>query len=87
MPTRIKLPSIGAFNAGSGSLFSAFPRPRCGNISQVEYELLTNWETVNNFSRTQSKRLIRKNILLAVKAQGRWWVSINPNFDGSLNDI
>lgn len=80
---RIKLPNVGAFNSGRGSLQSLRPQPHLNTESFGQYQLLTDWERVNFYSRKQSRRLIRTNVLLGFKYKGRWWVRINPN----CNDV
>ena len=84
---RIKLPSVGGFNAGRGSIMALRPQPHVGNSSQIEYQLLTRWEATNNRTRAESRRLIRQNILLAVKYKGRWWITLNPDCEDQLNDL
>ena len=88
MKNRIKLPSIGAFNAGSGSLFALRPQPHRLQDSKQQYQPLTVWEQLNNRTRKEeSRRLIRQNILLAVKFKGKWWVALNPNCEDQLADL
>ena len=79
MARRIKIPNVGAFNSGRGSLQSLHPKPHLKSESYAQYQLLTDWERENFFSRAQSRRLIRINVLLALKYKGRWWVRINPD--------
>lgn len=87
MAKRINHPSRGAFNAGRGSIYALHPQPRRPKDTQVIYQLLTDWESINNRTRAQSRTLIRQNKLLAVKHQGRWWVTINPNCEELLEDL
>ena len=87
MSKRIKHPSIGAFNAGRGSLHSLHPQVRKKTDTEVVYQLLTVWEKNNNRTRDQSRTLIRQNKLLVIKHQGRWWATINPDCEDLLEDI
>lgn len=87
MKNRIKHPSIGAYNAGRGSLHSLRPQAHRAIDSTQQYQLLTEWEAANNRTRDESRRLIRQNILLAIKYQGRWWVAINPNCEELIIDL
>lgn len=84
---RLKHPSVGAFNAGRGSLHALHPQPRRQLDTKQEYQLLTEWETQNNRTRDQTRTLIKNNKLLAVKHKGRWWVAINPDCEDLLEDI
>ena len=63
------------------------PTPHLASESSAQYQLLTDWMNSNYFSRDQCRRLIGKNILLAVKHRGRWWVRINPNCQDLLVDL
>ena len=87
MRKRIKLPSVGAFNAKRGSLQALRPQAHKNNQSPIEYQRLTEWEAANNRTRAQSRRLIRTNKLLAIKHKGVWWVKLNPDCEDLISDL
>jgi hypothetical protein len=87
MKKRIKHPSIGAYNAGRGSLQSLHPQAHRSFDSVQQYQLLTEWEAANNRTRDEARRLIRQNILLTTKYKGRWWVAVNPDCEDMIIDL
>ncbi len=84
---RIKFPSIGGFNSGRGSIIALYPQPHLASESYAQYQLLTDWAQENFFSIKQCRRLIRINVLLAIKHKGRWWVRFNPQCEDFLVDL
>ena len=87
MVKRIKYPSVGGFNAKKGSIQSVRPSARRKQDSYIEYTKLTEWESINNLSRSQSTRAIAQKKLLAVKHKGIWWVAINPDCEEKSSDF
>lgn len=84
---RIKLPSIGGFNSGRGSIQALHPKPHLPNESYAQYQLLTDWAKDNFFSIKQCRRLIRTNVLLSIKHKGRIWVRFNSRCEDLLVDL
>ncbi|MEM6613295.1 MAG: hypothetical protein AAF652_13765 [Cyanobacteria bacterium P01_C01_bin.72] len=87
MKNRIKLPSVGGFNARRGSIQALRPQTKAQNALKTVQIPLTEWEASNNFTRAQSRRLIRQNKLFATKHHGRWWVHVNPNCEEHITDF